>query len=45
MSKTIPDKSRLAITVMGDGGCGKTAVTIMFTSNHFVEYYDPTIER
>ena len=39
------DKSRYGITVLGDGGCGKTAVTIMFTSDHFVEYYDPTIER
>jgi len=32
------------IAVMGDGGCGKTATTIQFVANHFVEYYDPTIE-
>ena len=44
MSKKV-DRTRHAITVLGDGGCGKTAVTIMFTSDHFVEYYDPTIER
>ena len=43
MSKKV-DRTRHAITVLGDGGCGKTAVTIMFTSDHFVEYYDPTIE-
>jgi len=32
------------LTVLGDGGCGKTAITIQFCSNHFVEQYDPTIE-
>ena len=29
---------------MGDGGVGKTALTIQLCSNHFVEMYDPTIE-
>lgn len=33
------------ITVLGTGGVGKTAVTIRLCSNHFVEYYDPTIEN
>lgn len=32
------------LCVMGDGGVGKTATTIQMISNHFVEYYDPTIE-
>ncbi|KAN0030341.1 hypothetical protein ACTA71_010103 [Dictyostelium dimigraforme] len=32
------------LCVMGDGGVGKTAVTTQFISNHFVYYYDPTIE-
>ncbi|KAK5575591.1 hypothetical protein RB653_006724 [Dictyostelium firmibasis] len=32
------------LCIMGDGGVGKTAVTIQFISNHFVHYYDPTIE-
>jgi len=32
------------LVVLGDGGVGKTALTIQLTSNHFVEYYDPTIE-
>jgi len=27
------------ITVLGQGGVGKTAVTIRLCSNHFVEYY------
>merc|ERR1712010_395827 len=30
--------------VLGDGGVGKTALTIQLCSNHFVEEYDPTIE-
>jgi GTPase KRas len=30
--------------VLGDGGVGKTALTIQLCLNHFVETYDPTIE-
>nr|CAD24769.1 small G protein [Oscheius tipulae] len=32
------------IVVVGDGGVGKSALTIQFIQNHFVEEYDPTIE-
>ena len=32
------------IVVLGDGGVGKTALTIQLCLNHFVETYDPTIE-
>ena len=32
------------ICILGDGGVGKTALTIMFCAGHFVEEYDPTIE-
>ncbi|TAQ84993.1 hypothetical protein B7494_g6680 [Chlorociboria aeruginascens] len=32
------------IVVLGDGGVGKTALTIQLTLQHFVETYDPTIE-
>jgi len=32
------------ITVLGDGGVGKTALAVQFTMNSFVETYDPTIE-
>lgn len=32
------------LCVLGDGGVGKTALTIQFCSSHFVETYDPTIE-
>ena len=30
--------------VLGDGGVGKSALTIQFISNYFVEEYDPNIE-
>ena len=29
---------------MGDGGAGKTALTIQYVAHHFAESYDPTIE-
>lgn len=32
------------LVVVGDGGVGKSALTIQFIQNHFVEEYDPTIE-
>nr|ODN89545.1 Ras family, other [Cryptococcus depauperatus CBS 7841] len=32
------------VTVLGDGGVGKTAITVQFTMSSFVETYDPTIE-
>ncbi|KAH6669489.1 small GTPase superfamily, partial [Halenospora varia] len=32
------------IVVLGDGGVGKTAIAIQFSSRHFVTSYDPTIE-
>jgi len=32
------------IVIVGDGGVGKSALTIQFISNHFIVEYDPTIE-
>ncbi|KAI0279293.1 ras protein [Russula aff. rugulosa BPL654] len=32
------------LVVIGSGGVGKSALTIQFMHNHFVEDYDPTIE-
>jgi len=32
------------VCLLGDGGVGKTAITIQFCSNIFVDEYDPTIE-
>eukprot|EP00009_Paramoeba_aestuarina_P003523 CAMPEP_0201506296 /NCGR_PEP_ID=MMETSP0161_2-20130828/215_1 /ASSEMBLY_ACC=CAM_ASM_000251 /TAXON_ID=180227 /ORGANISM="Neoparamoeba aestuarina, Strain SoJaBio B1-5/56/2" /LENGTH=191 /DNA_ID=CAMNT_0047900343 /DNA_START=68 /DNA_END=643 /DNA_ORIENTATION=+ len=37
-------KTHYKVCVLGDGGVGKTALTIQLCSNHFVEEYDPTIE-
>ncbi|TIB68349.1 small G-protein Ras2 [Wallemia mellicola] len=39
-SKATPYK----LSVLGDGGVGKTALTVQFCMNSFVETYDPTIE-
>ena len=29
---------------LGSGGVGKSAITVRYTTNHFVDTYDPTIE-
>ena len=34
----------LRLAVLGDGGVGKSAITINFTMRYFEEEYDPTIE-
>ena len=34
----------IKLAVLGTGAVGKSALTIMFINNHFVEVYDPTIE-
>mmetsp|Transcript_13466 Transcript_13466/g.34374 ORF Transcript_13466/g.34374 Transcript_13466/m.34374 type:complete len:192 (+) Transcript_13466:441-1016(+) len=33
------------IVILGEGGVGKSCLTIQFTQNHFVREYDPTIEN
>jgi len=37
-------KAQYKVVVLGDGGVGKTALTIQLCLNHFIENYDPTIE-
>ncbi|KAK0168633.1 hypothetical protein PV327_002411 [Microctonus hyperodae] len=32
------------VVVLGDGGVGKSAVTLQFVSHSFLDYHDPTIE-
>jgi len=32
------------VTLLGDGGVGKTALALQFTLNCFIENYDPTLE-
>ncbi|KAI8611967.1 small GTPase superfamily [Chytriomyces sp. MP71] len=36
--------SQYHVVVLGDGAVGKTALTIQYCLNSFVEHYDPTIE-
>jgi len=38
------DMTEYKMIVLGDGGVGKSALTIQFISNYFVEEYDPNIE-
>ncbi|EFA83137.1 Ras GTPase [Heterostelium album PN500] len=42
MTTTVANEYKLV--VMGGGGVGKSALTIQFIQNHFIEEYDPTIE-
>ena len=36
--------TELKITIFGSGGVGKSAITIQFIQNCFINFYDPTIE-
>jgi GTPase KRas len=36
--------SKKTIYVLGDGGVGKSCLTLRFVNNNFIEDYDPTIE-
>ncbi|KAM9983557.1 hypothetical protein ACTFIY_000269 [Dictyostelium cf. discoideum] len=38
------NNNSMRLCIMGDGGVGKTSITIQFISNHFVNCFDPTIE-
>ncbi|KAL8872622.1 MAG: hypothetical protein Q9174_001777 [Haloplaca sp. 1 TL-2023] len=38
------DDNRISITVCGDGGCGKSSITLRFIRSQFNHEYDPTIE-
>ena len=36
--------SSAEVAIVGEGGVGKSAITIQFVQNYFVDEYDPTIE-
>jgi GTPase SAR1 family protein len=38
------DMEEYKLAVVGGGGVGKSALTVQFIQNIFVEEYDPTIE-
>jgi GTPase KRas protein len=42
--KKVAMRQCYGLVLIGDGGCGKSALAIQLVSNHFVEEFDPTIE-
>lgn len=43
MSST-SDPQRITITICGDGGCGKSSITLRLVRSQWTHEYDPTIE-
>jgi len=43
-NKSIENNREYKLVIMGEGGVGKTAITIQFMNNKFIAEYDPTIE-
>ncbi|CZR64343.1 related to GTPase Ras2p [Phialocephala subalpina] len=48
MSSSLPSTSsepqRITITICGDGGCGKSSITLRLVRSQWTHEYDPTIE-
>ncbi|KJE93531.1 hypothetical protein CAOG_08768 [Capsaspora owczarzaki ATCC 30864] len=44
MSDASSDATSVHVVVVGPGGVGKSAITLSFMRNQFIEEYDPTIE-
>ena len=42
--KMAAEKEELYLVILGDGGVGKSAITIQFCQKRFQDHYDPTIE-
>ncbi|MCJ1226357.1 hypothetical protein MMC12_003007 [Toensbergia leucococca] len=38
------DDNRISITICGDGGCGKSSITLRLVRSQWTHEYDPTIE-
>lgn len=38
------DPARITITIIGDGGCGKSSITLRLVRSQWTSEYDPTIE-
>lgn len=34
----------IKLVILGSGGVGKSALVVQFMQNHFIDFYDPTIE-
>jgi GTPase KRas protein len=39
-----PEPQRITITICGDGGCGKSSITLRLVRSQWTHEYDPTIE-
>ncbi|CCD50705.1 similar to GTPase Ras2p [Botrytis cinerea T4] len=44
MAATSYDSNRITITILGDGGVGKSALTLRLVKSQWTSDYDPTIE-
>ncbi|KAG1174115.1 hypothetical protein G6F70_005242 [Rhizopus microsporus] len=44
MSKSSSILREYKLVIVGEGGVGKSAMTIQFIQSHFIDEYDPTIE-
>lgn len=42
--KMAAEKEELYLVILGDGGVGKSAITIQFCQKRFQDHYNPTIE-
>ncbi|KAF8860700.1 P-loop containing nucleoside triphosphate hydrolase protein [Acephala macrosclerotiorum] len=43
-SSTSSEPQRITITICGDGGCGKSSITLRLVRSQWTHEYDPTIE-
>ena len=41
---SLPEPQRITITICGDGGCGKSSITLRLVRSQWTHEYDPTIE-
>lgn len=39
-----PTLEEYKVAIIGDGGVGKSSITVQFLSNEYSEVYDPTME-
>lgn len=44
VSGAVGGPSHYRIVVLGDGGVGKSALTLQYVQHNFIDYHDPTIE-
>lgn len=44
MTSSPSDPQRITITICGDGGCGKSSITLRLVRSQWTHEYDPTIE-